>query len=752
MDNANDELSTVIVKREPADAAQESLKQSDPSASPALPENALMPPQLLQDIGDIAFEDLFDLAAIQRLQDDFCAATHVAALITRPDGSHVTAPSNFCRLCRDIIRKSDKGIANCKNSDASLGQYHPGEPIIRPCLSAGLWGAGSSIQVNGKHIANWLIGQVRDGAQTEEGMRQYARELEIDEEEFVKAFHDVPYMSRDHFERVATMLNTLANQLSTVAYQNLQQARFIAERRRTEEALRESEERLRLALAGADLGAWDWHIPSGATIFNERWASMLGYTLDEIEPHARAWQKLLHPDDRSYVMKTLQDHLEGKTKGYEAEHRLRHKSGEWIWVLDRGCVIQRDAEGKPVRACGTHLDITAHKQAEKERRNLETQLTQAQKMESVGRLAGGVAHDFNNLLTAILGYAELELESSEQLAPQVQNSFHQIHKAAERARDLTHQLLTFGRKQMIDIRPLNLNAVIGEFCGMITRLIREDIRIKTVLDATLGAVKADATQMQQVLLNLAVNARDAMADGGTLTIETSNIRLDAAYSSPHDEMAPGDYVLLSVSDTGCGMDAETLKNAFEPFFTTKGSGKGTGLGLATVYEIVKQHIGHILVYSKPGLGTTIKIYLPRVREAAAMKSTAPTPAATSIRGTETILIVEDENAVRRLTASALANLGYDIIEAPSGPIALTRAAERKRIHLLVTDVIMPEMNGRRVFEEMQAIHPGIKVLYVSGYTADAIAHHGILDEGVQLLQKPFTMQALAQNVRDVLSG
>jgi len=423
-------------------------------------------------------------------------------------------------------------------------------------------------------------------------------------------------------------------------------------------------------------------------------------------------------------------------------------SGIWIdWLL----VPELDTSGDTTAVLASARDITEIKRAEEHRHDLEAQLSQAQKMESVGRLAGGVAHDFNNLLTVILGYAEIALADSKALSPMAQGQIQLIHKAGERARDLTRQLLAFGRKQTLQMTDVDLNVVVVGFGKMLRRLIGEDIQVQNLLDPRIGIVKADPAQIEQVFLNLALNARDAMPNGGRLTVETADVVLDDAYAAVHPDVEPGDYVMLAVSDTGCGMSPETQKMVFEPFFTTKDPGKGTGLGLATVYGIVKQHRGHISVYSELGRGTTFKVYLPRVVQSG-QEEAAAAAAAPPVGGTETILLVEDDAAVRQLTCGILADLGYDMIEAQSGRDAVRLAAERETIHLLLTDVIMPEMSGREVFTQVAAVHPAIKVLYMSGYTADIIAHHGVLDEGVHLLQKPFTRRSLAQKIREVLAG
>jgi two-component system cell cycle sensor histidine kinase/response regulator CckA len=383
-----------------------------------------------------------------------------------------------------------------------------------------------------------------------------------------------------------------------------------------------------------------------------------------------------------------------------------------------------------------------------DRKRLEAQLMQAQKMEGIGRLAGGIAHDFNNLLTAILGYAELAVEELD-AGSAVRGYLENIQNASERAAGLTSQLLAFARKQIIAPRVLSLNGLVQNVYGLLRRLIGEDIEIVTVLAEGLWSVKADAAQFEQALVNLAVNARDAMPEGGKLTIETVNVTLDADYIRVHPEILPGDYVMLGVSDTGVGMSEAIQQHIFEPFFTTKGPGKGTGLGLATCHGVVKQNGGHIWLYSEPGVGTTFKIFLPRSEETAV----APLPAEVhnTPRGTETILVVEDEPMVRSLAVEALRLLGYRVLEAGDGMAALQIAhAYASPIHLLLTDVIMPQMSGRQLAERIQALRPEVKVLYVSGYTDNTIVHHGVLDSGMAFLQKPYSPLTLANKIREVL--
>jgi nitrogen-specific signal transduction histidine kinase/ActR/RegA family two-component response regulator len=382
-------------------------------------------------------------------------------------------------------------------------------------------------------------------------------------------------------------------------------------------------------------------------------------------------------------------------------------------------------------------------------RSSEAQLRQSQKMEAVGRLAGGVAHDFNNLLTVIKGYSELAMEEISESDP-LYAGVQQIQRAADRAASLTRQLLAFSRRQVLAPKVLDLNQLVTDTQKMLRRLMGEDVELVTALQSNLGSVRADPHQIEQVLMNLAVNAKDAMPRGGKLTVETSNVEFDREHTHEHVSVKPGAYVMLAVSDTGSGMDAETCSHVFEPFFTTKEQGKGTGLGLSTVYGIVKQSGGYIWVSSEQGAGTTFKIYLPRVDETAE-RPPARQARQEAYRGVETILLVEDEAGVRTLIRQVLQRHGYTVIDCSHGGEALL-AAERHhgRIHLLLTDVVLPQMNGRELTERLLALRSDMKVMYMSGYTDEAIAHHGVLTPGSAFVQKPFTNEALARKVREVL--
>jgi PAS domain S-box-containing protein len=407
------------------------------------------------------------------------------------------------------------------------------------------------------------------------------------------------------------------------------------------------------------------------------------------------------------------------------------------------------SEGELLGVIGVALDIT-------DRKHLADQLRQSAKMQAVGELAGGVAHDFNNLLMVVKGHAEMLTERLAKVpmdqAASARHNVEQIQQAAERAAALTRQLLAFSRMQVLQPRILDLNDAIAGMIQMVSRVIGENIELAFLPGGKLGCVKADPTQMEQVLLNLVVNARDAMPDGGRLTIETSNVELDREYVAQHAVVEPGPYVMLTVSDTGTGMDEATQARIFEPFFTTKGQGRGTGLGLATVYGVVKQSGGYIWVYSELGHGTTFKVYLPLVRNEAE-KVAAEKAVSGPAPGTETILFVEDEESVRELVSEYLSARGYRVLEASDGLQALDLAEKHNgAIQLLITDVVMPRLSGRELATRLAAKRPGMKVLYISGYTDDSIFRHGVLEGGMAFLQKPFNLKSIAQKVREVLDG
>src|SRR5437867_612732 len=473
----------------------------------------------------------------------------------------------------------------------------------------------------------------------------------------------------------------------------------------------------------------------------------LGYDAGEMTGHSVL--DLVHPDEQAAAASQLARLYQHPEEIAQAGFRVGHKDGSW---RDLEVVIANRLDDPSIRALVVNYrDVTDRKRAEEALRLADERLRAAQRMEAVGRLAAGIAHDFNNLLTAILGSTDLLLEGLPADHPAREDAL-ESRQAALRAADLTRQLLAFSRQQVLAPRTLDLNAVVRDVERLLRRLIGEDVKLRTVLAANLAPVRADPTQLEQVLVNLAVNARDAMPRGGTLTIETANVALDDAYVADQPVVAAGDYAMIAIGDTGTGMDAATRARVFEPFFTTKQRGKGTGLGLATVYGIVKQSGGYIWVYSELGVGTTFKVYLPRV--VGPVEPLVTAPAVTGpLRGSETILVVEDQEEVRTLIRKILEARGYGVLTAEDGPAALQAAALHPGpIHLLLSDVVMPGMSGREVSVLLTTTRTTMRTLYMSGYTDESIVRHGMLEEGVQFLQKPFTAEGLARRVREVLEG
>ncbi|HVU00563.1 MAG TPA: ATP-binding protein [Polyangiaceae bacterium] len=500
-------------------------------------------------------------------------------------------------------------------------------------------------------------------------------------------------------------------------------------------ALRASETRFRRLAESGIIGITIVDRDGRILEANEAFLGMLGCSLSDLTAGRLEWKTLLAPDSR---IPGPQPGVPGGGRSRPAERELLRKDGSRVPVLLALAPLEQG------ESLCISLDLS-------DRRRLQEQFRQAQKMEAIGRLAGGIAHDFNNVLSIILSYSEFIRQDIADGEP-MKADVDEIRAAATRAADLTRQLLAFSRQQVLELRAISLNATVSGMEKMFRRLLGADVDLTLLLQDKPWLVQADPGQLGQVLLNLVVNARDAMPRGGKLTIETANVELDADYAEMHHDVSPGRYAMLAVSDTGIGMDKETQARIFEPFFTTKEQGKGTGLGLATVFGIVKQSGGHIWVYSEPGLGTTFKVYLPRVTDASERTaSERPAPSATS--GSETILLVEDDEQVRIIARTILRRAGYVVLDAPNGGEALLIAEQhRARIDLLVTDVVLPRMSGRQLAERLAILRPQMKTLFMSGYTDDAVLQHGILDSGVSYIQKPLTPNGLTTKVAEVLRG
>ncbi len=523
-------------------------------------------------------------------------------------------------------------------------------------------------------------------------------------------------------------------------------ARDITERKHAENALRESERRYSEMLSRINLISMTLDRDARVTFCNDYLLRLTGWRREEIL--GSNWFERFIPPENEGLKDSFAELLDDLPSAWHFENEILTRSGERRFIRWNNSVL-RATSGGVIGTVSIGEDITEHKHAEAEKEKLQAQLVQAMKMEAVGRLAGGVAHDFNNILTAIIGNVSLvhmKLSPTDPAAAMLAEA----NKAAERAATLTQQLLAFSRKQIIEPKILNLNDLIADLNAMLVRLIREDIELRIHQEKRLGSVKVDASQFQQVLVNLVVNARDAMPDGGKIVIETSNAELDDAYCARRPYVKPGRFVMVAVSDTGHGMSEEVKTHIFEPFFTTKVVGSGTGLGLATAYGAVKQAGGSIEVYSEVGSGTTFRIYLPRVEEEASKLVREVLPRQLQ-GGAETVLLVEDENIVRDMCARALDELGYKVLQASNGEDAIALSqGYGGRIDLLMTDVVMPGMNGGELAKQLIPHRPGMKVLFTSGYTEDVIVHHGVLDDEVSFLGKPYSPSALAKKIREVL--
>ena len=527
-------------------------------------------------------------------------------------------------------------------------------------------------------------------------------------------------------------------------------------RKKAETEVRENEEKYRVLTESMKDVVWALDVESMTFLYVSPSVFQLrGFTAEEVM--ALTLDGVLKEEDRktlkNRILKRRDDFLSGGgNPGLfftdELEQPCKDGSAIWVEVISRFC---RNEKTGRVELRGVTRDISERKKAESEREHLQEQLVQSRKMESVGLLAGGVAHDFNNMLNVIFGHSDIAMEDLDEKHP-VYEDLRAIRKAAEHSADLTRQLLAFARKQTVAPRVIDLNNTVEGMLRMLCRLIGEDIDLAWMPGKSLWTVNIDPGQMDQILVNLCVNARDAIKGVGKITIETANAVVDAGYCESHLDSLPGSYVVLMVSDNGCGMDKQTRQRIFEPFFTTKGLGHGTGLGLATVYGIVKQNNGFINVYSEPGEGTTFKIFLTsHAEKAETVRGREPERIIPA--GNETVLVVEDEALILKVATTILKNLGYTVLSATTPVEALGMAADHEgEIHLLVTDVIMPEMNGRELSEKILELYPGIRCLFMSGYTANVIAHHGVLDGGVNFIQKPFSKKNLATKVRDVLDG
>ena len=529
---------------------------------------------------------------------------------------------------------------------------------------------------------------------------------------------------------------------------NLTLTEEVARRARIEDSLREGRALLRIAGRTARLGGWRVSARERTIAWSDETCEL--HELPEgYQPTMQEALGFYAPESRELVREAALASVD-KGTAFDLEVELITSRGNRLWVRSIGNPV-RDASGVITHVNGSLQDITPEKASKEREQKLEGQLRQMQKMEAVGSLAGGVAHDFNNLLSVILSYSGFVIEELKPDDP-LRDDLIEIRKAGQRAAELTRQLLAFSRKQIFRPEVLELNEVVAGVQKMLGRLLTENIKLTILPSLQAGNMNGDVGQIEQVIVNLLVNARDAMPHGGQVTVETANVVLDEAYAAEHADVTPGPYVMLAVTDTGIGMDRATKDRIFEPFFTTKDKSKGTGLGLSTVYGIVKQSGGHIWVYSEPGVGSTFKVYLPRTDREVTPHAVPPAPL-TTLRGTETILVVEDQEQVRDVMRLVLRKAGYNVLEAANGGEAFLLCEQfTATIHLMLTDVVMPHMSGRQLAERLKPVRPAMRVLYVSGYTENTIVHHGVLDAGIEFLPKPIMPEALLRKVRSVLDA
>ncbi|MGX9365158.1 PAS domain S-box protein [Desulfoplanes sp. PS50] len=696
----------------------------------------------LEQTGEICFEDLFSLEEIQQLQDEFSAATGLASLICKPDGTPLTRPSNFTRLCADIVRKTEKGLDNCKRSDALLGRINREGTTVLPCKSCGLWDAGASITVGGTHIACWLAGQIRDETQNEESIRAYAREIGADEEDAVRAFYEVPSMSHERFKKITQMLFTLANQLSTTAYINVQQARFIAERDKALENLHRNEENLRVTLDSIGDGVIATDIEGNITRMNLVAEKLTGWQSEEaVGKPLQSVFTIINAHTREPLESPVEKVLEtNQIVGLAYHTVLVARDGREYQIADSGAPIRSDA-GEILGVVLVFRDVT-------EERTLQEQLRQSQKMEAIGQLAGGVAHDFNNMLSGIVGATELLKEGGGLGVEDRDRYLDLILQSASRAKDLTWKLLAFGRKEGLVTTDVDLHEIMDDTLAIIGSTIDKRIMITVRKQADHAWVHGNGSALQNAFLNLLLNGIQAMPTGGELRIETRNVDLDREYCATSSfELNPGRYVEIRVSDTGIGIPVENVNKLFEPFFTTKPQGKGTGLGLAAVYGTITGNHGEILVASEAGKGTTFQILLPCVEEPQCVQKVQET----HMTGSGTILLVDDEESILITEQTLLEDMGYRVICAANGKEAVdVFAARHQEIDVVVMDMRMPEMDGHEAFTRMKEVDPACRVIIASGFANMEDGDTKWIRELAGFLRKPYRISELNRLVKRVL--
>lgn len=735
-----------MIDRETYEKLEQRVKDLEKEKLELLEKVSEIKPEIFSENLDL--KSIINIDEVQSIMDDFHYLTNMVTAILDMKGE-VIESTGWQDICTKFHRVHLETSHNCTKSDLYLSKnLKPGEYVDYKCKN-GLWDVVTPLYVGTNHLGNIFTGQFfyDDDEIDEDFFIKQAEKYGFDKEPYLDAFKNIPRYNKETIDHLMSFLVKFTTYISKISFSNLQLEKEIKKRKRAENALKESEAHMRSLIDSLPDLVWLKDTNGVYLSCNSKFERLFGAKKKDI----------IGKSDYDFVDEKLADFFRKNDEIAMAagkpcinEEEVTYADDGHTELLETIKSPMHNFEGKLIGVLGVGRDITERRKNEEERTKLKTDLQQAQKMESVGRLAGGVAHDFNNMLSIIMGNTDMLLEDIDSLNPGIEN-LQEIQKAAKRSANLTRQLLAFARKQTIAPKVLNFNDAVDGMLKMLSRLIGEDIELAWLPFKQLWPVKIDPSQIDQVLANFCVNARDAIKSVGKVTIETENVSFDKAYCHDHAGFKPGDYVVMAFSDDGCGMDNETLKYLFEPFFTTKENGRGTGLGLATVYGIVKQNKGFINVYSEPGQGTTFKIYFPRYNQTTTIVEKTNTRK-TAKTGNETILLVEDEKAILRTTSMILKRLGYKVLSAstPGKAIEIIEELASKDIDLLITDVVMPQMNGRDLSKKILQSCPNIKCLFMSGYTANVIAHHGVLDSDVKFINKPFSKQDLAYRIREVL--
>ncbi len=721
---------------------EEALRKSEAAVRKKL--QVILDPE--GDIGTLELADIIDVPALQTMMEHFNRITKLVFAIVDNRGQ-VLVGVGWQDICTKFHRMHPKTLKNCQESDTVLSKGVPTGTFKAYHCTNNLWDIATPIVIGDRHMGNVFLGQFFYDDETidHELFKRQAHQYGFNEQEYLAALDRVPRQSRETVEATMAFYGSLSQMISSLSYSTVKLARALFQKDAAFHQLDESEAFQISLLETIPIPVFYKDVKGRYLGCNKAFEDFYGKTKEYIIGKSVAD---VYPPELAQIY-SIKDAELFEKKGFQVyESMIQDAHGvRRDVILHKASLV--DSHGEIIGLIGAIIDITERKQAEEENAKLGAQLQQAQKMESVALLAGGVAHDFNNMLGVILGHAEMAMEKVDPALP-ILDDLKKIHMAAQRSADITRQLLTFARKQNVDPRVLDINETIEGMLKMLRRLIGENINLLWMPLSGLWPIKADPSQIDQILANLCVNARDAIAGVGKIIVETANCTFDESSCAAHADLMPGDYVRIAVSDNGCGMDKQTIAHIFEPFFTTKDVGVGTGLGLATVYGAVKQNNGFINVDSEPGQGTVFAIYLPRYvgTDGQVQADNTMEPA---VRGDETILLVEDEPTILGMTTMMLRRLGYTVLTASTPREAIRLASEHGgEIHLLATDLIMPEMNGRDLSERLLASHPTVKCLFISGYTADIIANQGVLHEGVSFIQKPFSQRNLATKVREAL--